>query len=203
INDFEAVAIRNEWRYDDNGRLSEYGKNIGAERNAARISYLYDENGNLTQELYLSRSGNGWREAGKYTYTANESVSMYYAADRWITDVIVKTSYDIDGKLVRTDYYSADGSRLQAYCTYLYDDAQPVATITDIINVYPNPVIDECAVNVPESLIGLTISLFDSYGKQVITTLASNNPTTINTASLPSGIYYLKIGNLTGKVIKK
>lgn len=73
------------------------------------------------------------------------------------------------------------------------------------ISLYPNPVQGQLNINLPSSVELQSATMFDILGQQTTMNISENN--TLNTASLASGVYILKLetsqGTLTKKVIKK
>ena len=75
------------------------------------------------------------------------------------------------------------------------------------LQIYPNPVKDELTIeNYGTGIDNLTIT--DLSGRIVMVVGAGLKPaltgetTTINVSSLPSGVYFIKVGNNTGKFVK-
>jgi len=71
------------------------------------------------------------------------------------------------------------------------------------LKIFPNPTKGELRVTSYELQV-TGIEIFDVMGKKLLTSpLSLTSPeTTLNIAHLPSGIYFLKIGNKTAKIIK-
>jgi hypothetical protein len=78
---------------------------------------------------------------------------------------------------------------------------QPVAGVRDRteIRIYPNPVRDELRIAGCELKEGETIAIYDLSGRALMT----ERETVINVSRLSRGVYFVKIGNYTGKFIKK
>ncbi len=68
-------------------------------------------------------------------------------------------------------------------------------------NIYPNPATNELHIETSSSE-KLTAQVFDITGKKVIENILFTNTTTINTSSLVEGMYFLRITNADGAVIK-
>jgi hypothetical protein len=67
---------------------------------------------------------------------------------------------------------------------------------------YPNPAITELRIENLELKSGEMIEIYDISGKKTLNfTLLNNN--SIDVSALSSGVYFVKIGNSTGKFIKK
>jgi len=68
-------------------------------------------------------------------------------------------------------------------------------------NIYPNPATNELHIETTGSE-KLTAQLFDVTGKQVILTILFTNTTNINTSSINEGLYFIRITNAEGGVVK-
>ena len=73
-------------------------------------------------------------------------------------------------------------------------------TNTDL-NIYPNPATNELHI---ETLVTekLTVQLFDITGKQIMENVSFNSSTIINISSLYEGMYFVRIINADGAVVK-
>jgi hypothetical protein len=211
--------LRNEWVYNEKGHLTTCLKqHINKSTNEwndfdARIHYIYDETGALTEEIYQlwSVEQGQWTNRGKYSY-ANESanrkvaVSYIYASGNWVFDGKTVYIYDEQGKIARCEYFkNSTDNTPNAYSinTYSENAVIPEATETYDITVYPNPVISSFDLTVPEAFLGKTLYLFDPWGKQVKVLPVNNQTTTVDVTSLPSGVYLLKIADITKRIIIK
>jgi hypothetical protein len=68
--------------------------------------------------------------------------------------------------------------------------------------IYPNPAGDNITINVPANLLGSTYSIADQKGRILISGKITTEISNINISELYDGIYTLKIGELTEKLIK-
>ena len=75
--------------------------------------------------------------------------------------------------------------------------SQPTA---DILAVHPNPASNHITVSTPD---GTTIQILDMTGRQILSQPSRHGETLIDISSLPQGIYLLKSGTQTAKLIKK
>lgn len=68
------------------------------------------------------------------------------------------------------------------------------------LNVYPNPCTESVRIqtNVNENVV-----LYNLQGAAVMSTVAMDEITTLDVNNLPSGIYFVKSGNKTAKIVKK
>jgi len=91
--------------------------------------------------------------------------------------------------------------------TFIYN--QP-ATFTDIqeqnnigVSIYPNPVSESVAITIPVDLIGSDVIVYDALGRKIKTQTLNSKTSSINMTDFPIGVYFLKIGELTHKIIRQ
>ncbi len=86
---------------------------------------------------------------------------------------------------------------------------EPIEGIEDTeytsgISVYPNPVSNFVNVSIENTGIsGLTLQVYDILGKLVQTQVITAKTTSLNISDLETGIYFVKIGNTTKRLIKE
>jgi len=127
----------------------------------------------------ITLGSNAFEEVDKdacYLYVPVGSVSLYRAADQW------------------KDF------------THINEIATGIANV-EIQNLqfYPNPVKDELTITNYE--LGIeNVVITDLSGRIVVVAglkpATTGETTTINVSSLPSGVYFIKVGNMTGKFVK-
>ena len=81
------------------------------------------------------------------------------------------------------------------------DPNGPLANLT----VYPNPAQDYVSIKSSENIKGASFQLLDAFGKVVSNGMINDEITTMNLASLSSGIYFIRLGSddtFTYKVVK-
>ena len=71
--------------------------------------------------------------------------------------------------------------------------------VENSLNVYPNPCNTQVTV---ETNIGEPVMLFNSVGKLVYRTTADNNSMILNVSDYPAGLYIVKCGNRTARIVK-
>jgi hypothetical protein len=75
------------------------------------------------------------------------------------------------------------------------------------VKIYPNPAKETINLTGLENLLGLeTLKIYDIAGRNVGSRLIAtlqNTKATIGISDLPAGIYFVKIGNMAGKFVKK
>ena len=73
-------------------------------------------------------------------------------------------------------------------------------TLTESINIFPNPASTSVTITIDESLINSNYQLFDAQGKLVSEGVLSKTNTTLNTTGFASGNYVISIANDQGVV---
>ncbi len=88
-----------------------------------------------------------------------------------------------------------DFRSVNAYTTYL----STTETKNNLLKVYPNPAKDHVVIsNISK---GANISVYDLSGKMLFQTKSPGNSLNINTSSYKNGIYLVKVGEKTTKII--
>jgi len=79
--------------------------------------------------------------------------------------------------------------------------------ITFEVNMYPNPVTDKLNIRLTNLHTAATIQLYNSFGAIILVKKLTNSTTTVSMKSLPSGIYFVQVGDgkniLQKKIIKE
>jgi len=70
------------------------------------------------------------------------------------------------------------------------------------IKIFPNPVKNSLNIDIPNNLKSKKLKIYDIYGKEVISKFLFDNKTKINISDLPRGVYFVKIGVVSGKFVK-
>lgn len=209
--------LRCEWMYDGNGRVTTYQKqHKNRETNEwytfnIRILYSYDKNGFLMEELFQAWNygTDQWTNRGKYNYLKiseqqKTAYSYIYASDSWVSDGKTVYFYDENAKITRCDYYKNEADQTpNAYSINTYSEIAPLRVITEssAIKVFPNPVVSSFEMTIPNEYVGKTMHLFDAWGKPVKTIPITKTTTQTDVSGLSNGIYLLKIGGSTQKII--
>jgi len=207
--------LRCEWQYDVNGLLTSQIKQlINTKTNEwnppfARILYVYQA-GVLTEELFQiwNQEYEQWTDKGKYSYSFDNeqqttAISSIYVSDGWVFDG--KTIYrcDEEGKIVRCEFFTSDDTSFDTYSIMTYSESAgrlASAEAKDIF-VFPNPVISVFELTVPVEYVGKVMFLYDGFGNQVKTITVTSQKTQVDLNGFSSGVYMLKIGDLSKKII--
>ena len=96
------------------------------------------------------------------------------------------------------------------YWDYAYVWTNPVVPVSNPtsvanydnqkLNVYPNPCTESIRI---QTNVNDDVVLYNLQGAVVMSTVATDEVTTMNVNELPSGIYFVKSGNKTAKIVKK
>jgi len=208
---------RSEWVYNRNGLVTTCLKqHINNETNAwndfdTRILYAYDETGALMEELFQSWNPevNQWINRGQYLYTnVNDkqkiASSFIYTSGNRVSDGKTVYLYDGEGNLTRCEYYLKDTDEtLYTYSVNTYTEGECLPKFVELnsVNVYPNPVVSAFELTVSSDCFGKTLQMYDISGKQVLTLPVNSSKTQIDVSKLTSGVYILKIGDISKKII--
>jgi uncharacterized delta-60 repeat protein len=114
-----------------------------------------------------------------------------------------------DGKIITAGIYKKNNNNDFALLRYHNDNTLGLNVIGNQnaeINIYPNPTQSQININVPLKLLGSNYTVYDFTGKIVFNGKINSENTTVELAHLPSGMYFLRVGdNLkqTFKMIKE
>jgi len=72
----------------------------------------------------------------------------------------------------------------------------------DIVSIYPNPITDFIKVEGDEGVTGENIKIYNNLG-QIVLEIQNYDGTMIDVNSLPTGVFLLKVGNTSQKLIKQ
>lgn len=211
--------LKTEWTYNEQGQVTTCLK---LHKNPTtnewyefdiRISYDYDSDGALREELFQSWNNEQrqWINKGSYRYSTinklqKEAVSSFFVNDNRVFDGKTVYFYDEEGKIARCEYYKYNTDKvLNAYSINTYTEmaSQPETLESPEITVFPNPVVSSFTLTVPKEFVGKTMYLFDAWGKQAKMLPVADQTTQIDVANLTRGVYLLKIGELSNKIVLK
>lgn len=84
---------------------------------------------------------------------------------------------------------------------FLKDVVTSFRNINNNFNVYPNPTLG--LVNLENAPLGSPISVYDTNGRTILRKTVDDQSTQIDLLAFPSGLYFVKVQNMTKKIIKK
>jgi len=135
------------------------------------------------------------------------AVSQYTSQEGWASDGRIVNELSSEGLLVRSEYYAPDAEKLSAYYLYTYLENVPTGesavAATFQVRVYPNPAIGSFSVTVPAELEDCPVRVFNTAGKLLLTVPSSGGGATtqVDASTLPKGVYFVKVGATTQKVV--
>jgi len=178
--------------------------------------YVYGANGKVKKATLTTVSSGNSPLILETTYAYNnkdlwiESITHDNSSEKpWEKHILI---YDDDGKNIRSEFYEGtDQSSLDCYA-YVIQYYPVVGSIneteTATILVYPNPTNGELKIDNGELKIE-NFEIFNIMGQPVMQGKLHDNGeptcsfTTINIESLPSGMYFLRIGEKVVKFVKE
>ena len=134
-------------------------------------------------------------------YIDNDSSNQWKTFNNNLPNVIIselEINYS-DGKIYAGTY----GRGL--WRSNLYDETLGLSDqVKSSLQLYPNPLTDEFSL-IWDSNEDVSIKIFDSFGKLVYYTPKANLQSSykVNTSSLASGIYFVRINGKLGEITKK
>jgi hypothetical protein len=129
-------------------------------------------------EIYRSTNANDWTMIDRVSGAGNSNTPIHYQ----IVDPLPENGIN---------YYQLKQVDFNGDVSF-FDVTSVNIQSTDALMVYPNPVGNELHI-LQKSLEPLSFDLVNSYGAIMISGTLTNQQTVIQLASLPAGIYYLRI----------
>lgn len=71
----------------------------------------------------------------------------------------------------------------------------------ELINIYPNPV--NTKITIFSNVTKQTLQIFNSIGSLIHRSIIESEKTEVDLSQQPSGIYFIRIGSVTKKIIKE
>ena len=107
------------------------------------------------------------------------------------------------------EYFDVLGSIILRVVESNTSDCPPVNELLSIdevktdehLHIYPNPATGDCTINIPETLIGSKLCITNLTGREVISVQLQNTTTKVSTGQLSAGVYIVKCGNSTSKLV--
>ena len=134
----------------------------------------------LGQETTVASGGNISSSSGSVSYSLGQAVSGGISNSNGTNFIGIQQPYEIFVALNISD-----------------------SDINLVLNTYPNPTSDILKLSIENNqLKELSYSLFDSNGKNILSSSLFGNQSEIDMTPFSKGIYYLNINNKTSKLIK-
>lgn len=143
------------------------------------------------------------------TAAVPDSYNIYYntvllgnTTELFFTDTVYVNVYGVHNYFVYPVFDDCEGevAAIQIY----YDPLQLSENETSQIKVFPNPGTDNLSLSASVSANDASmLQIFDFLGRKVFETRLLNGTVTIDTRTWRSGLYFWKLGNETGKWMKR
>lgn len=205
-------SIKGDYSYDENGKLiadSTFLNDIygsGEWVYNEKHTYTYDKNGNMILHEYYSgnSSGTGWNLSSfeEYEYDTAKSAAEYVYPEShemiWprLESIVNERTKEISHQL-------DDSGEMQLYDTYTYEYAVPTniteMIVSDPTLICPNPVKESFTLNLSDETF--PVYIYDAEGRLKV--MFSNAKGSLNVSELSSGIYLLKCGQHSTKLVKE
>jgi hypothetical protein len=189
----------------------------------ARITGTYDSKGNpltlLVEQWYNGSQswGNAERQTWAYTPKGDNSYFSveYFDITSWVlsSGTADSISYDANGNLIKDEHIvyndtTSNWDNKLLTVNHFHKTALAEAnTVSNSINVYPNPAMDQLHVSIPASEKSTFITMYDLSGKVVYQSqLSAAQNLTIPVSALDKGVYSLRIVSgteVTNKLVVK
>ena len=149
---------------------------------------------------------NGYLVGSALLYTdSNFNITKYQNVSNTILGSFVlnqNQSVTASGINVRSgQYYELCVLRINTNGSYAHSGINEAKTATTNWIIYPNPAANELHIETTGSE-KFGVQLFDITGKKVMENILFTNTTTINTSSLNEGMYFVRITDVNGAIIK-
>ena len=167
-------------------------------------SYLHPQISNDTALNPLTDKVNWMRVSGSFVAAGGEQYIVIgnFVDDAHVDTLLVGPSiyqpdayYYIDDVIVSTDSTYADS---------LFTGVNEIKPVKASVKVYPNPANNllNVAIALPKGELGYTMCLYNSEGNRVMCETLSNDISTFSINQLSSGMYYYRIVDGSGNIVK-
>ncbi len=167
-----------------------------------------------SNNLYLELQNNNLLSADKYLLYATDTIgARILASPASYPQYLTLAATD---KLFMATQVDVMYSAHQFFCDYdkrtLEFFNYQCAIPTDILDfrseildfkIQPNPVNDVLSISIPNELVGEELSVYDLSGRKIMNAAVSTINYKLETVNLADGIYFVKIGTQTKKIIKQ
>lgn len=208
-------SIKGVYQYDDLGKLvADSSFTVSYETNDwvfnEKNLYVYDKNGNVTLHEYYHGVDNGTRWSissfEEYEYDPTTSAAEYVYP---INHEIVWPKFDniVNKRVKEISHQKDDDGIMQLYDTYIYEysptgtSSIETAQVSDSgkMLIYPNPVKESFTLKLEDKR--MPVYIYDAEGRLKVS--FSDAEGTLNVSELPTGIYFVKCGKYTTKLVKE
>ena len=208
-------SIKGVYQYDDLGKLvADSSFTVSYETNDwvfnEKNLYVYDKNGNITLHEYYHGAADGTRWSissfDEYEYDPTTSAAEYVYP---INHEIVWPKFDniVNKRVKEISHQKDDDGIMQLYDTYIYEysptgtSSIETAQVSDSgkMLIYPNPVKESFTLKLEDKR--MPVYIYDAEGRLKVS--FSDAEGTLNVSELPTGIYFVKCGKYTTKLVKE
>ncbi len=145
--------------------------------------------GPLFQETVILSS------SGASTYTWNTSATT----NTIVVSPSVTTTYSVTG----TDANGCENTAMITQSVSTCIGVNEISYVATEIAVFPNPTKGTLKIVVPENLIESSIEIFNSIGESIYRSKINEKRIDIDLSEKASGIYFVRVGNVTKKIVKE
>ncbi len=208
-------SVKGAYHYNDLGKLDvdssftvnfETGEWVYNEKN----TYEYDKSGNVILEEHYFGANNGsyWSISAfeEYEYDPTKSAAEYVYP---VTHETVWPKFDniVNERVKEISHRKDDDGIMQLYDTYIYEysptgtSSIETAQVSDSgkMLIYPNPVKESFTLRLEDKR--MPVYIYDAEGRLKVS--FSDAEGTLNVSELPTGIYFVKCGKYTTKLVKE
>ncbi len=208
-------SIKGVYQYDDLGKLvADSSFTVSYETNDwvfnEKNLYVYDKNGNVTLHEYYHGVDNGTR------WSISSFEEYEYDPSKLAAEYIYPVSYEsgwpkfdniVNERIKEISHQKDDNGIMQLYDTYAYEYSStgtssietPQISDSGKLLIYPNPVKESFTLNLEDKY--MPVYVYDTEGHLKV--MFSNAEGTLDVSGLPTGIYFVKCGKHTAKLVKE
>lgn len=208
-------SIKGVYQYDDLGKLvADSSFTVSYETNDwvfnEKNLYVYDKNGNVTLHEYYHGVDNGIR------WSISSFEEYEYDPSKLAAEYIYPVSYElgwpkfdniVNERIKEISHQKDDNGIMQLYDTYAYEYSStgtssietPQISDSGKLLIYPNPVKESFTLNLEGKY--MPVYVYDTEGHLKV--MFSNAEGTLDVSGLPTGIYFVKCGKHTAKLVKE
>jgi hypothetical protein len=81
--------------------------------------------------------------------------------------------------------------------------ANSISNLTDELNIYPNPVVDNLAINLSQMHSAVNWQITSAAGRLLLHSVVAQPNFTIDVSTLPPGVYFIQLVNDHQQIIKR